>query len=94
MAYFVREVGLEKSDFWLPEKVTDIHDFKTEKEAKGYLSEKGYKEKNSSKGIIYARVEEDDETYTTYRAIVIKAANIYNVIKVHLLDKWLLSTIR
>ena len=44
MAYYsVREVGLVKSDLWLPSAVKDLHKFKNEVEALRYLSENGYK---------------------------------------------------
>jgi len=94
MAYFVREVGLEKSDFWLPDVVKDLHEFKKENEALEYLSENGYKEVWSSKGSVYTKIKDDYETYTIYRAKIVKGFSFYKVVNAVLFDEWLLSTIR
>lgn len=95
MAYFVREVGLVKSDFWSPEIVRDLHKFEKKEEAKDYLSKSGYKEQwSKKKGAVFTKSEDDYDTYTMYRAKIIEGSNIYDVVKVDLLDKWLLSTIR
>lgn len=94
MTYFVREVGLVKSDFWLPSVVKDLHKFKKEEEALRYLSENGYKERWSSKGTVYTKIEDDYETYTIYRAKIVKTFDFYKTEKVILFDEWLLSTIR
>lgn len=95
MAYYsVREVGLVKSDLWLPSVVKDLHKFKNEVEALRYLSENGYKEAQSSKGTIYTKTEDDYETYTQYRAKIVKTSDFYKTENVILFDEWLLSTIR